>query len=98
MGTPGGPAVLPGMRDCYFCCTSVGGHMSTPPPPLASPPFPLTTTVPQVSRMQRRLAQVWHRFAYAAGGMIQREINGTIGRNFNEVPENRCGGGQGPGW
>ena len=64
----------------------------SPARPLPSPPPLSHYCAPQVSRMQRRLAQVWHRFAYAAGGMIQREINGTIGRNFNEVPENRWGG------
>ena len=75
------------------CFTQVWDpYMSPLPTPLASPLAHYCA--PQVSRMQRRLAQVWHRFAYAAGGMIQRDINGTIGRNFNEVPENRCGGGE----
>ncbi|KAG1678607.1 hypothetical protein FOA52_012614 [Chlamydomonas sp. UWO 241] len=40
----------------------------------------------QIKRMQKELTHVWHRFAYASGALIRREMNETFLRNMNEVP------------
>ena len=39
--------------------------------------------------MQRRLTQVWHRFAFVTSPLIGKAVNETIERNFREVPAER---------
>ncbi|KAG2437024.1 hypothetical protein HYH02_011455 [Chlamydomonas schloesseri] len=45
------------------------------------PKFLLSFSPEQIERMQRRLALVWHRFAYAQGALLQAQLQATYGHN-----------------
>eukprot|EP00798_Chlamydomonas_sp_ICE-L_P001799 gene1799-33219_t len=40
----------------------------------------------QISRMQRRLAQVWHRFSYQTGRLLQDAAAGVLKQNLEKLP------------
>eukprot|EP00198_Chlamydomonas_reinhardtii_P007427 XP_001696764.1 exostosin-like glycosyltransferase [Chlamydomonas reinhardtii] len=45
------------------------------------PKFLLSFSPEQIERMQRRLALVWHRFAYAQGSLLHAQLQSTYGHN-----------------